>query len=159
MSTINPRRIATRAIAALAVVVAVVGVHLLTVAGDAAAHQPDGLSMSTAVVPEPPCPYGDDDGCENGFAPLGYGAAAVDPYQSSDPHALLPNAGASPAWPEYLAGIGPSALPLTADDARINDGQTAEGKALHAAGGGVNYAITPDIRGLPWIRDGQTSAE
>ena len=58
MSILKSHRIATRSHRCAGGSGSRRGVHLLIVAGDAGAHQPDGLSMSPAVVPEPPCPYG-----------------------------------------------------------------------------------------------------
>lgn len=151
----NPKRRGMWAAAAL-LAAAVAALSLLMADGSANAHQPDGLRMSPAAAPEPPCPYGHDAGCDN--APLPQTIAS--PYRSVDPDALLPgadavanpNPAAQPDAVAYLRRQLHSALPTA-------DALTVPGDEPGAAGNGVNYAITSEIAGLPWARDGQTPSE
>lgn len=139
---------------------AIATVSLLMVSGRADAHQPDGLRMSLAAAPEPPCPYGHDPGCENGLLP----PAEVPPYLPVDPDAMLPGAsavtgaGPNPAGePDVMAylrrQLRSAPFPLA------GDGLAAPGDEPAVPDSGVNYAITSEIAGLPWARDGQTPAE
>ncbi len=152
MPITNSRRIVTWTAVALAAV-AIAAVPLLMTAGNAAAHQPDGLRMSLAEVSEPPCPYGHDAGCANAPLPL----TAVNPYRSADPHALLPDAGAGPGPAAQAASIAYLRRQHSAPP--TGDGLAAPGDEPGAPGSGVNYAITPEIAGLPWAKDGQTASE
>lgn len=69
MPITNSHRLGTWTIAALAAAIIIAGAQLFIVDGPASAHQPDGLSLSQTEPPEPPCPYGYDDGCENAPPP------------------------------------------------------------------------------------------
>ena len=88
MKIINTNSPAPRALAVLAVVIAVAVALLASVGGDVAAYQPHGLSISEVDMPDPPCPYGHDDGCEDAHS-----LTLARLHQPSDPHAQLPHAG------------------------------------------------------------------
>ena len=155
MRIISSKRLRNLAVATLSLAIAAAGAQLLTLDGKAAAYQPEGLRMYLAEAPEPPCPYGHDDGCEN--APLSL--PAVNPYASDNPHDLLPNG---------HAGHDTSSRPVSIEYYRqqLNDRQAQTGSGSidgsdepGGTGNDVNYAITSEIAGLPWAADGQTASE
>ena len=151
MEPINRRRIGIWTVVALAVVTALVGAQVLTLGESAEAHQPDGLRMSQAQIPAPPCPYGHDSGCETARLP---GLTTFDLYQSPDPHALLPAAAAHLAHSAGLVNI---------DWLRPDEAGQSSSVLTDTGGGpganGISYAVTSEIAGLPWASDGQTPAE
>ena len=125
-------------------------------AADVEAYQPEGLRISLSEMPEPPCPYGHDDACENAAGP----AFSVKPYQSDDPHAPALGAAAGPydhheGW-ESIAHLNRQAV--TRFD-RASNGATAGEDEPDGSDNGVSYAITSDILGLPWVTSNPTAAE
>ena len=159
MRIIKTKRIRNLAAATLVAAVVIVGALLLAADGNVAAYQPDGLRMSTAEMPEPPCPYGHDEGCET--APP---RPAVDPYVAANPQELLPGSHARQHRLDQPVSIEYFRQELDSNRARA--GNNRAGNESNAAGsdpnGGVNgvsYAITSEIAGLPWATDGQTSSE
>ena len=143
--------------AAALLAIAIAALSLLMVNDSAHAHQPDGLRMSPAEAPDPPCPYGHDAGCENATPPL----TAANPYLSASPDALLPYAGANPnpaAPPDAIAYLRRQ-LHSAPPTAALTVPGDAPGDEPGAAGNGANYAYTSEIAGLPWARDGQTASE
>ena len=121
-----------------------------------AAHQPIGLQVPESSIPEPPCPYGHDDACEDAVPPR----VSVNPYQSEDPHAHALNVDAGHydhhAHLEDIAALNQQVLArLSRSGNALNDADSES----DGPGGGVSYAITFDITGLPWVSDGQTGAE
>ena len=154
MKIVNTKRIRNLAAATLVAAVVIVGAQLLATDGNVAAYQPDGLGMSPAQMPEPPCPYGYYDDCETA-SPL----PAVDPYVAANPHDLLPNS---------RAGQHPLDQPTSIEyfQEKLNSKSRPAGNESNAAGNdpnegvnGVSYAITSEIAGLPWATDGQTASE
>ena len=146
----------TWAAIALAIAVVVAGAQWLDVDGDAEAHQPDGLRVSQSEMPEPPCPYGHDDGCDPG-APA---VSSLGQQWPDDPHAPLPNAAA--IHRHHHQPLGSLARlqqkmrtrPVqSGNDLRADDGATGD------PGSGASYAITAEIANLPWAKDRQTPAE
>ena len=154
MRIIKTKRIRNLAAATLAAAVVIVGAQLLATDGNVAAYQPDGLRMSLAEMPEPPCPYGHEDGCETA-PPL----SAVDPYFAANPHELLPDSHARQHRLDQSASIEYFQEKLNSKRARAGNESNAAGSDPNAGVNGVNYAITSEIAGLPWATDGQTSSE
>ena len=159
MRIIKTKRIRNLAAATLAAAVVIVGAQLLATDGNVAAYQPDGLRMSLAEMPEPPCPYGHDDDCET--APP---RPAVDPYFAANPHDLLPDSHAGQHRLDQSASIEYFRQELASK--RVRAGNNRAGNESNAAGSdpnagvnGVSYAITSEIAGLPWATDGQTASE
>ncbi len=161
MTSINLRRGSFLAGIGLLTAVFTLGAFLVLV-GDVAAHQPIGLQVSESDTPEPPCPYGHDDACEDALPPR----ASVNPFRSEDPHAHVHslNAGADhydhQQHLEEIATLNRQVLARLAVSGQSE--ADAESKAAgepDGSGGGVSYAITSDITGLPWVRDGQNEAE
>ena len=149
------RRLGIWTVVALAVVTALMGTQLLALGRSAEAHQPEGLRMSQAQIPEPPCPYGHDPGCETARLPV---LTNFDLYQSPDPHALLP-AAAGRHHSTYFAGlVGIDSLRAAASD-QSRSALPLANRESNGPGSDVNYAITSDITGLPWIADGVTGSE
>ena len=156
LKPINRRRIGIWTVVALAVVTALVGTQLMASGGSAEAHQPDGLRMSQAQIPEPPCPYGHDSGCETISLS---GLTTFDLYQSPDPHALLP-AAAGRSHLAHSAGIADIDWLRPDENGHSNNVLTDTGsKPGGPDDNRVNYAVTSDIAGLPWISDGISPAE
>ena len=125
-------------------------------AGDAEAHQPEGLRISLSDMPEPPCTYWHDDACEYATPPL----YSVNPFQSNDPHAHLHNIDAGNYdHHEHLESIAALNQQVQARLAVSGDAPEEADSDPRAPGGDVSYAITSDITGLPWVSDGQTEAE
>ena len=154
MRIIKTKRIRNLAAATLAAAVVIVGAQLLATDGNVAAYQPDGLRMSTAEMPEPPCPYGHEDGCET--APP---RPAVDPYFAANPHDLLPDSHTRQHRLDQSASIEYFRQELDSKRARAGNESNAAGDDPNAGVNGVNYAITSEITGLPWARDGRTASE
>ncbi len=154
MRIIKTKRIRNLAAATLAAAVVIVGALLLATDGNVAAYQPDGLRMSTAEMPEPPCPYGHEDGCET--APP---RPAVDPYFAANPHDLLPDSHTRQHRLDQSASIEYFRQELDSKRARAGNESNAAGDDPNAGVNGVNYAITSEITGLPWARDGRTASE
>ena len=127
-------------------------------ASDAEAYQPEGLRISLSDMPEPPCPYGHDDACEYAAPPL----YSVNPFQSRDPHAHAHShhidAGDYDhhAHLESIAALNQQVLVRLAGS---GDALRGTGNEPDGPGGDVSYAVTSDILGLPWIRDGVTDSE
>ena len=151
------RRLSTLLLPALALLaLATVAGLLWLPAADVAAYQPEGLRISLSEMPEPPCPYGHDDACENAAGP----AASVKPYQSDDPHAPALGAGDGPYdHHEHMASITRINQRVLARLSESGDALDGAGSEPDGPGDDVNYAITSDITGLPWVSDGQTEAE
>jgi len=157
MRAASPRQLSTLLLPALALLAlaAVAGLMWLPTA-DVEAYQPEGLRISLSEMPEPPCPYGHDDACENAAG----SAVSVKPYQSDDPHA--PALGANDGsydhreHMESITRINQRVLARLSDSGDALDGA---GNEPDGPGDDINYAITSDITGLPWVRDGQTEAE
>ena len=137
----------------LGVVIAIAGAQLFILEGTVAAYEPDGLSMWQEDIPEPPCPYGHDGGCENGPS-----LTSANPYRSIDPQALVPHTDAGHHRLEQLASIALTNRQLAARSLRSTDGLTGENIESDAPGS-ISYAITSEITGLPWVSDGLTPAE
>ncbi len=154
MRIIKTKRIRNLAAATLAAAVVIVGAQLLATDGNVAAYQPDGLRMSLAEMPEPPCPYGHEDGCETA-PPL----SAVDPYFAANPHELLPDSHARQHRLDQSASIEYFQEKLNSKRARAGNESNAAGSDPNAGVNGVNYAITSEIAGLPWATDGRTPSE
>ncbi len=122
--------------------------------GEAAAFQPDGISILQDPHHEPPCPYGHDDACENG-------PRLVSPhaYLASDPHRPHIHTADGHDHSEHVADIARlnqrvmARIADSGNDAVAGDGEPG------GSDDGVRHAITSDIIGLPWVRDGQTPAE
>lgn len=135
------------------------GMLLLTGAGAAEAHQPIGLRVSESEMPEPPCPYGHDDACEAAAPPL----YSVNPFQSDNPHDPHAHAHTADAghydYHEHLEDIAALNRQVLARMSGSGNAPNAADGEPDGAAGGVSYAITSDITGLPWVRDGQTGAE
>ena len=148
---INRRLIWTATV--LGVVIAIAGAQLFILDGTVAAYEPDGLSMWREDIPEPPCPYGHDDACENGL-PL----TSANPYRSPDPQALVPHTDAGHHRLERLASIALINQQLATGDFQSPDGLTG-GDMESDGSGSISYAITSEISGLPWVSDGLTPAE
>ena len=148
---INRRLIWTATV--LGVVIAIAGAQLFILDGTVAAYEPDGLSMWREDIPEPPCPYGHDDACENGL-PL----TSANPYRSPDPQALVPHTDAGHHRLERLASIALINQQLATGDFQSPDGLTG-GDMESDGAGSISYAITSEISGLPWVSDGLTPAE
>lgn len=128
----------------------------VSAATDAEAYQPIGLRVSESEMPEPPCPYGHDDACEYMAQPL----YSVNPFQSHDPHAESLHVGAGHYdHHENLASIAALNQQVLARLAGSGDALKQTDTEPDEPGGDVSYAITSDITGLPWVRDGQTQAE
>ena len=154
MRIIKTKRIRNLAAATLAAAVVIVGAQLLATDGNVAAYQPDGLRISRAEMPEPPCPYGHEDGCETA-PPL----SAVDPYFAANPHELLPDSHARQHRLDQSASIEYFQEKLNSKRARAGNESNAAGSDPNAGVNGVNYAITSEIAGLPWATDGRTPSE
>ncbi len=154
MRIIKTKRIRNLAAATLAAAVVIVGAQLLATDGNVAAYQPDGLRISRAEMPEPPCPYGHEDGCETA-PPL----SAVDPYFAANPHELLPDSHARQHRLDQSASIKYFQEKLNSKRARAGNESNAAGSDPNAGVNGVNYAITSEIAGLPWATDGRTPSE
>ena len=127
---------------------------LFTATGDAEAYQPIGMRVSESQMPEPPCPYGHDDGCETAAPPL----YSVNPFQSDNPHDHHAHAHTADAGHndhhEHLRDIA-------ALNQRVSARLADSDEALNSADGesdepGVSYAITSDIAGLPWVTSNPT---
>ena len=154
MKFVNAKRIRNLAAATLVAAVVIVGGQLLTTDGNVAAYQPDGLRMSLAAMPEPPCPYGHDDGCETA-SPL----PAVDPYVAANPHELLPNSRAGRHLLDRPVSIEYFQEKLNSKSRPAGNESNSAGNDPNAGVNGVSYAITSEIAGLPWATDGQTASE
>ena len=154
MRIIKTKRIRNLAAATLAAAVVIVGAQLLATDGNVAAHQPDGLRMSLAEMPEPPCPYGHDDDCETALP-----RPAVDPYFAANPHDLLPDSHTRQHRLDQSASVEYFRQELDSKRARAGNESNAAGDDPNAGVNGVNYAITSEITGLPWARDGRTASE
>lgn len=129
---------------------------LFSPAADAEAYQPEGLRISLSDMPEPPCTYWHDDACEYARPPL----YSVNPFQSNDPHAHLHNIDAGNYdHHEHLESIAALNQQVQARLAVSGDAPEEADSDPRAPGGDVSYAITSDITGLPWIRDGVTGPE
>lgn len=153
MKIINIDSPATRALAILVGAIAVVVALLASVGSDVAAYQPHGLSISEIEIPDPPCPYGHDDGCENAN-PSTLGRL----HQPSNPHAQLPHVGAGVHPMEQLASIARTNRRLVGVNIQTSGDLTGQGNGADALAG-VGYAIVSEINNLPWVADGLTSAE
>ena len=148
-------RLPNWAVATLVATVVLAGTQLLVVDGNSAAHQPDGLSISQTEIPEPPCPYGHDDGCEfTSSRPT-----TSDPYQSPDPHAPLLHVHAGFRYPENSASIAHLKERVAARISQAGTGTAVEGGEPGDDNGGVSYAITDEIAGLPWAGGQPTPSE
>ena len=154
MRIIKTKRMRNLAAATLVAVVVIVGAQLLATDGNVAAYQPDGLRMSLAEIPEPPCPYGHDDGCESA-SPL----PAVDPYVAANPHGLLPNSRGGQHLLDRPVSIEYFQEKLNSKSRPAGNESNAAGNDPNAGVNGVSYAITSEIAGLPWATDGQTPSE
>lgn len=170
MTIVKSRRALVWAAAVVAALVLAGGGTFFSPAANITAHQPDGLRISHTEMPEPPCPYGHDDACETAAPPL-----PLRSYLSSDPHDRLPDISAGRhdhhEDQESIAALNQKVLArLAGSGDAINQrvdtrlaGSGDVGKETDrkpgAPGGGVSYAITSDITGLPWVLDGQTTAE
>ena len=154
MRIIKTKRIRNLAAATLVAAVVIVGAQLLATDGNVAAYQPDGLGMSPAAMPEPPCPYGYDDGCETA-TPL----PAVDPYVAANPHDLLPNSRAGQHLLDRPVSIEYFQEKLNSRSRPAGNESNAAGNDPNEGVNGVSYAITSEIANLPWARDGQTASE
>ena len=133
------------------------GILFLTGPADAEAYQPIGLRVSESEIPEPPCPYGHDDACETAAPSLPLNA-----YLSSNPHDPLPNVSAGHHHHHHhadLASIAELKQRVSARLAHSGNARQATDSEPNGPGGNVSYAITSDITGLPWIRDGVTGSE
>ena len=153
MKIVNINFRAALAATVLGVVIAIAGAQLFILEGTVAAYEPDGLSMWREDIPEPPCPYGHDDACESG-PPL----TSANPYRSPDPQALVSHTDAGHHRLEQLASIALINRELAAGSVRSTDGLTS-GDMESDGSGGISYAITSEITGLPWVSDGLTPAE
>ena len=154
MRIIKTKRIRNLAAATLVAAVVIVGAQLLAADGNVAAYQPDGLRMSRAAMPEPPCPYGHDDGCETA-SPL----PAVDPYVAANPHDVLPNSRGGQHLLDRPVSIEYFQEKLNSKSRPAGNESNAAGNDPNAGVNGVSYAITSEIAGLPWATDGQTPSE
>ncbi|MYC34341.1 MAG: M1 family metallopeptidase [Chloroflexi bacterium] len=169
MPSITYRRTLIWAVAALLTAASIYGALFST--SDAEAHQPIGLRVSESEMPEPPCTYWDDDACEEAAAPR----VSVNPFQSDNPHDPVLNANSGDrdhhAHLESIAALNQKVLARLSDSGDALNRQAltrppdsggaskeADGEP-NGPGGDVSYAITSDITGLPWIRDGVTEAE
>lgn len=148
-------RLPNWAVTTLAAAVVIAGTQLLVVAGNAAAHQPDGLRISQTEIPEPPCPYGHDDGCE--FVPSRL--TTSDPYQSPDPHAPSLHSHVGFRYSENSASIAHLKERVAARISQTGTGSAVEGGDPGDDNSGVSYAITDEIADLPWVGDKLTPSE
>ena len=153
MTIVNINLRVALAATVLGVVIAIAGAQLFILEGTVAAYEPDGLSMWREDIPEPPCPHGHEDVCENG-PPL----TSANPYRSHDPQALVPHTGAGHHRLEGLASIALINRQLAAGDFQSPDGLTG-GDTESDAPGSISYTITSEITGLPWVSDGLMPAE
>ncbi len=132
------------------------GMLLLASAADAEAHQPEGLRISLSEMPEPPCTSWHEDACETAAPPQ----VSVNPFQSDNPHDPALNTGSGyHDHHEHLESIAALNQRVLARLADSGDAMDDSGSEPDGPGGSVNYAITSDITGLPWVRDGQTATE
>ena len=136
MNSINLRHISLWVAIGLLTAAFILGA-LLVLAGDVAAYQPKGRQVPELNLPEPPCPYGHDDVCEKATTPL---LADINPYQSEDAHVH--------ATDHHEHSDEQFLIRLSDFDAMLND-----------AGNEIDYAITSDITGLPWVTDNPSQAE
>ena len=149
------RRLATLLLPTL-VLLALTTALLWLTAADVEAYQPEGLRVSLSEAPEPPCPYGHDDACESAAGP----AVSVKPHPSDDPHAPVPGADDGHYnHHEHTESIDRLNRRVLARLAGSSDALSGADSEPNEPGGSVNYAITSDITGLPWVSDGQTEAE
>ena len=153
MTIVNINLRVALAATVLGVVIAIAGAQLFILEGTVAAYEPDGLSMWREDIPEPPCPHGHEDVCENGPT-----LTSANPYRSHDPQALVPHTGAGHHRLEGLASIALINRQLAAGDFQSPDGLTG-GDTESDAPGSISYAITSEITGLPWVSDGLMPAE
>ncbi len=154
MPSITYRRTLIWAVAGL-LTIASIGGAFFSPAADVEAYQPIGMMIYESEMSEPPCPYGHDDACESAAPPQ----ISVNPYRSDNPHDLIPDASAAQDRLESLASFAQLQRRVNARIAPDVTGVRFASGGADASGGDVRLAITSDITGLPWVRDGVTDAE